>query len=266
MTPAFRNLALSAALAGAALSSSLTLAPAKALTLVDNTSLGTKTPTGTAGSFVGNTPNQNRVALSFTTNANWRPYTQFSFKVPLTDSGSSLDPLTNLTLQIFAANGSGDPIGSALFATSYASQVGRYGTFLAPFADGTYNSFFIDTVTPVLAPNNSYAFVFSSNNTLSNSSGWTINGVNPPGATDQAFATLLASRRSLNSGTSWSTSAAAGGFFLDGVPGPLPVLGAGSAFAWSRRLRRRVSQARLSSAQLPSCPKLSPEESSSCRE
>jgi hypothetical protein len=251
MATQINRAALLATLAGAALAGALTTAPAKALTLVDNTSLGTKTPTGTAGSFVGNTPNQNRVALSFTTNANWRPYTQFSFKVPLTDSGTSSDTLTNLNLQIFAATGSGDPTGSALFATSYASQVGRYGTFLAPFADGTYNSFFIDTVTPILAPSSSYAFVFSSNNIFLTSSVWTVNGVSPSGATDQTFATLLASRRSTTSGTSWLTSASAGGFFLDGVPGPLPVLGAGSAFAWSRRLRRRVSQARLSSAQLP---------------
>ena len=256
MTPAFRNLALSAALAGAALASSLTVAPAKALTLVDNTSLGTKAFTpAAAGGLVGSTPNKNQVALSFTTNANWRPYTQFSFKVPLSDSGTGgTDPFTNLNLQIFAANASGDPTGSLLFATSYASQVGRYGTFLAPFATGAYNSFFIDTVTPIFTPNNSYAFVFSSNNNTTsspNSSLWVINGVTPPGATNQAFATLLASRRSIDSGSSWLPSSAAGGFFLDGVPGPLPVLGAGSAFAWSRRLRRRVSQARLSSAQLP---------------
>jgi hypothetical protein len=248
MTPILRHLALSAALAGAALASSLTVAPAKALTLVDNTSLGTKTLAASAGGLVGTSPNKNQVALSFTTNANWRPYTQFSFKVPLQDA-TGTGPLTNLNLNIFDANGSGDPIGNALFSTSYASQVGRYGTFLAPFADGAYNSFFIDTVTPILTPNNSYAFVFSSNDTASN--GWIINGVSPQGPSDQTFATLLTSRRSTDSGVNWTTSAAAGGFFLDGVPGPLPVLGAGSAFAWSRRLRRRVSQAKLSSGQLP---------------
>jgi hypothetical protein len=36
-----------------------------------------------------------------------------------------------------------------------------------------------------------------------------------------------------------------GGFFTTQVPGPLPIAGAGAAFAWSRRLRRRQAAASL---------------------
>ena len=36
------------------------------------------------------------------------------------------------------------------------------------------------------------------------------------------------------------------------VPGPLPVLGAGAAFGWARRLRKRVRQHSLENAAIPS--------------
>lgn len=231
-----------AVLAGLASGACLAASPSKALTLVDNTSEATKSLGSSTGAITGLTPGSVLVGLSFTTNANWQPYTQFSFKVPLTNSLGNA-ALTNLTLNIFNATAAGDPTGSAIFSTSYASQVGRYGTYLADFADGAYNSFFIDTVTPIFVPNARYVFVFSSSDPIA-SIGWTINGVVPAGATNQTFATLLASRRSTDGGTSWSTPGTPGGFFLDGVPGPLPLLGAGSAFAWSRRLRRRVATAK----------------------
>ena len=35
------------------------------------------------------------------------------------------------------------------------------------------------------------------------------------------------------------------------VPGPLPVLGAGAAFGWARRLRKRVRQHSLENATIP---------------
>lgn len=37
-----------------------------------------------------------------------------------------------------------------------------------------------------------------------------------------------------------SSTPALAGEFIPGVPGPLPVMGVGGAFLWSRRLRRRI--------------------------
>ena len=158
MTPILRHLALSAALAGAALATSLTVAPARALTLIDNTNGGTRTPFGPIAGNINDIGGNAKVAISFTTSPDWRPYTQFGFKVPLSNAGPGA--LTNLKLEIFGADLAGIPTGSSLFSQTYTSQVGRYSTFLAPFATNAYNSFFIDTVTPLLVSNSRYSFVF----------------------------------------------------------------------------------------------------------
>jgi hypothetical protein len=229
-------------LTGIASTACLCASPSQALTLIDNTDGGTRTPFGGIAGNIADS-GQAKVAISFTTGANWRPYTQFGFKVPLINAG--LAPLTNLTLQIFSADATGIPTGSALFSQTYTSQVGRYSTFLAPFASNAYNSFFIDTVSPILNPSSRYAFVFGSTDLFSSNQQWAISSVNPTSFNSTSFASPLATLRTLNGGTNWGAPVnSPAGFFLDGVPGPLPILGAGSAFAWSRRLRRRVSVAR----------------------
>ena len=64
------------------------------------------------------------------------------------------------------------------------------------------------------------------------------------GARDAFVASLLNGKAYLNVHSSTYTGGEIRGFFAQEVPGPLPLLGAGVALGWSRRLRRRQAASR----------------------
>jgi hypothetical protein len=70
----------------------------------------------------------------------------------------------------------------------------------------------------------------------------TNNGGNPASAEAALFAAIADGRAYLNIHTNAFPGGEIRGFFapVAAVPGPLPLVGAGVALAWSRRLRRRV--------------------------
>ena len=241
MVSTFRRLALSASLVGAALACGLAPAPAKALTLIDNTNQGT----AVAGSSVGAITGGDKAAITFSTSNNFSPYNRFLLTVNLSQITPGSSSLDDLSLEIYNVNGSNIPTGSAIYSKLFTS----------PFGSGTAygnTTLYFDTRNPTtigqtpfdLIANSTYAIALSGNATGGGISGnWTWNQSNSS-FTSGTSATFLAS--SAFSPSTWSSISGnpAPYFYLQGVPGPLPVLGAGSAFAWSRRLRRRVSQAR----------------------
>ena len=69
----------------------------------------------------------------------------------------------------------------------------------------------------------------------------TANGGTVQGARDAFLATLIGKKAYLNIHSSTFTGGEIRGFFVQQVPGPLPIFGVGVAMAWSRRLRRRLA-------------------------
>ncbi|MCX5954233.1 MAG: CHRD domain-containing protein [Cyanobacteria bacterium] len=62
-----------------------------------------------------------------------------------------------------------------------------------------------------------------------------------PVARNAFLAALAGNKAYLNIHTTAFPGGEIRGFFMQQVPGPLPVLGIGAALAWSRRLRRRLA-------------------------
>lgn len=94
---------------------------------------------------------------------------------------------------------------------------------------------------PVGFPNGTYDYTFDLLATSTYRPGFiTANGGTTAGARDAFIASLLDGTAYLNIHTNQFPSGEVRGFFTQApVPGPLPVLGAGAALGWSRRLRRR---------------------------
>jgi hypothetical protein len=70
----------------------------------------------------------------------------------------------------------------------------------------------------------------------------TANGGTAAGARDAFLAALLDGKAYLNVHSQTFPGGEIRGFFAPSpVPGPLPLLGAGAALAWSRRLRQRLA-------------------------
>jgi hypothetical protein len=70
----------------------------------------------------------------------------------------------------------------------------------------------------------------------------TANGNSVPGARNAFLAALADNKAYLNIHTAGTfSSGEIRGFFVQQVPGPLPIFGVGAALAWSRRLRRRLA-------------------------
>ena len=69
----------------------------------------------------------------------------------------------------------------------------------------------------------------------------TANGNSVPVARNAFLAALASNKAYLNIHTTAFPGGEIRGFFMQQVPGPLPVLGIGAALAWSRRLRRRLA-------------------------
>lgn len=69
----------------------------------------------------------------------------------------------------------------------------------------------------------------------------TANGGSVSGARNAFLAALDDEKAYFNIHTSAFPGGEIRGFFVEQVPAPLPVLGAGAALAWSRRLRRRLA-------------------------
>ncbi|MCX5950553.1 MAG: CHRD domain-containing protein [Cyanobacteria bacterium] len=61
------------------------------------------------------------------------------------------------------------------------------------------------------------------------------------GARDAFLAALIGKKAYLNIHSSTFPGGEIRGFFVQQVPGPLPIVGVGVAMAWSRRLRRRLA-------------------------
>ncbi len=69
------------------------------------------------------------------------------------------------------------------------------------------------------------------------------NGGTVEGARDAFLSALVGKKAYLNVHTFAFPGGEIRGFFQEQVPAPLPVLGAGAALAWSRRMRRRLAAA-----------------------
>ena len=69
----------------------------------------------------------------------------------------------------------------------------------------------------------------------------TANGNTVQGARDAFLAALAGNKAYLNIHSSTFAGGEIRGFFVQQVPGPLPIFGVGAALAWSRRLRRRLA-------------------------
>ena len=68
----------------------------------------------------------------------------------------------------------------------------------------------------------------------------TANGSSVAGARTAFLAALKANKAYLNIHSTFLPGGEISGFFQQQAPGPLPLLGAGAAFGWSRRLRSRL--------------------------
>lgn len=228
MASAVFRTALLGAVTGAALGLGVSAGPAKALsTLVDNTSQATAPGTGSVATSLS----QNR-ALSFSVFTNNKSIQNFILTTNITaDPGSQ-----SLLVRIFEINNLSEQPN---LASSPIDEItfGYTGNGVA--ANYTFVSY--DTS---LESSKYYAFVFSD---PANTSFASINGSSQSFALGTPF-TPGSSFFTLNNGTSWAGTSAPY-FYLTDVPGPLPLLGAGTAFAYSRRLRRRVKHAR----QNPAC-------------
>jgi hypothetical protein len=71
----------------------------------------------------------------------------------------------------------------------------------------------------------------------------TNNGGTTTGARNALIGYIRSRQAYLNVHTTAFTHGEIRGFFQEQVPAPLPVLGAGAAMAWSRRIRRRLAAA-----------------------
>lgn len=94
---------------------------------------------------------------------------------------------------------------------------------------------------PVGYPNGTYDYTLDMLSPSTYRPGFiTASGGTTAGARDAFLASLLDGKAYLNVHTTTFTGGEIRGFFSQApVPGPLPVLGAGAALGWSRRLRRR---------------------------
>ena len=92
----------------------------------------------------------------------------------------------------------------------------------------------------------SYQQVFDLLATTTYRSGFiTANGGTTTGARDAFVASLLDGKAYLNVHSNTNPGGEIRGFFAQvPVPGPVPLLGAGAALGWSRRLRRRQAASR----------------------
>ncbi len=69
----------------------------------------------------------------------------------------------------------------------------------------------------------------------------TANGGTVQGARNAFLAALAGNKAYLNIHSNAFPGGEIRGFFVQQVPGPLPIFGVGAALAWSRRLRRRLA-------------------------
>jgi len=219
--PLYHSIALKGVVAGALLGLSIFTNPARSITLVDNTNQGLSAPT-TTFSFSNSTNrlaainmstgSKNADRLNLITNLTADPGT-FSMRLRIfeVDNAASTPNLTNPSLFDNSYN---------LTATSDLPQ-----------------NYSLRFDAPLLA-SKVYSFVFSS------IAGTTSIGRMPSTSFSNGTPFSAGSSFTTINGTDWSPTSNAPYFYLQEVPGPLPILGAGSAFAWSRRLRRRVTAAR----------------------
>lgn len=78
----------------------------------------------------------------------------------------------------------------------------------------------------------------------------TANGGTTTGARNAFLAALNGQKAYFNVHSSTFPGGEIRGFFQEQVPAPLPVLGAGAAMAWSRKLRKRIRAAGITPPQV----------------
>jgi uncharacterized repeat protein (TIGR03803 family) len=169
---------------------------------------------------------------------------------------AALTPSGNGTFYGTASEGGVDNLGTIFefnptggTITRLASFTGGInGTGTSPYATLTPsgNNTFYGTATSGGANNTGTLFEFNpTNSTITRLASFTI-GVTGPG--NEPFAALTPSGNNTFYGTTTNGGANSSGTIFEfnpgndsaAVPGPLPLLGAGAAFGWSRQLRRRV--------------------------
>lgn len=237
MATSLHRLALPVVLGGAALVGMLSAAPAKALTLLDNTNLGTDPSGNSVSSIIGG----RSAAVTFQTASSFSPaFISFKLTGNLTAATPGESYLNSLTVNLYNVGLSNLPTGAALFTQTFGNPFGVGAT------DG--GNITASFVAPALTASTKYAFAFtgvSSPAIIGGDTVWSWNRVvatTPPVAFTAGTPFTYVSTSRLGA-TGWVNATGAPAYiYIEGtpVPGPLPLLGAGSAFAWSRRLRRRV--------------------------
>lgn len=212
-----------------------TVSPARAVILTQDT---TPVPFNISGSQTAINPN--------TTPLNFNPFTA---SAPTTLTAVQVkfvvDPVFGGTVQL--ANGSTSP---ASFTTSTASPSFTFSTtpslsttgsaslltlnpssFTGPaFVTATVSGPYLGTTSPLAAATPSLQAYFASAPAINSYyANWSIVGIPTGGATDLNSATFSGQIYLSYQYTS-----------PDPVPGPLPILGAGAAFGFSRKLRQRI--------------------------
>lgn len=117
---------------------------------------------------------------------------------------------------VFTATGTSSAVGSSL------ATIGANPAFSSTTLSGAYSGSFSSVSTPLATQQNYFATGTVTVNNASVAFASSPYGFNPSAAPNNPFLT--------------------GKLYLqyEYVPGPLPILGAGAAFGWSRRLRKRI--------------------------
>lgn len=158
-----------------------------------------------------------------------------------TGSGAAsvmIDELTNqMTLKIDFSGLSGNTTVSHIHGPTTVAGSGTAGVMTTT---PTFPGF------PAGVKAGSYQQVFDLLAATTYRSGFiTANGGTPTGARDAFVASLLDGKAYLNVHSQTFPGGEIRGFFAQvPVPGPVPLLGAGAALGWSRRLRRRQAASR----------------------
>lgn len=206
----------------------LAAAPAGAVALIDNTSAGATTaPAASIGT--------NNFSVNFTS--------AFVVDVANTPGSAYIPEKLKINTQAFGPNPFAlklDVYQDGISSTGPSGSLIYTETF-APFTPGPSQQDRVFALnSPGLLPGNQYSFA------LSSSSNNLLTWFSPVGGFTPGTPLTYSSGWTTNSGVpgAWSSLGATPYFSLEGrvVPGPLPLLGAGAAFGWSRRLRRRLKQ------------------------